>query len=327
MIILPLMSTRLGLGAAANHVGAGLVVALSCVLVQGCGGRPAVRLQPDADSSRGPAADAAVRVDAEREPARPGAGGVTYPLKPGQTLYSMARVYGVPVQTLMRVNGITDPRTIPDGTPIFIPGVNERRTVPLTYVSASLVSASLVAPPALPGLGGPGPAEREPIGAPPAGLPRTNAAPRRTPAPLLAWPIRGAVTSRFGPRGRRSYHEGIDIRGVRGEVVQAAAAGVVVRAGTGRGYGKLVVIEHGDGLSTLYAHASRLLVREGDRVGAGDPIAEVGRTGNARGAHLHFEVRRDGRAVDPRPLLDAAARARAAPPAGGDDGEDDLASR
>ena len=318
MIILPLMRTRLGGGAAA--LGPGLLVA-SCVLLQGCGGRPAARLEPDADGSpRLGAADPAVRLTDEHEAARPGEGGLYYPLKPGQTLYSMARVYGVPVLTLMRLNGITDPRSIPDGKPIFIPGVNERRFVPQTYVSASLVGAPL-----LPGLAGPRPGEREPIGPPPAGLPRADAAPRRAPAPTLAWPIRGAITSRFGPRGRRSYHEGIDIRGARGEIVEAAAAGVVARAGTGRGYGKLVVIEHGNGLSTLYAHASRLLVRAGDRVGAGDPIAEVGRTGNARGAHLHFEVRRDGRAVDPLPLLNTAARARTTPRTEAE--EDDLAAR
>jgi LysM repeat protein len=128
-------------------------------------------------------------------------------------------------------------------------------------------------------------------------------------APALAWPLRGNVTARFGRRGKRSHHEGVDIDGVHGEEVVAAAGGTVIRAGAASGYGRMVVIDHGNGVSTLYAHASRLLVEEGDRVDQGDPIAEVGRSGNARGTHLHFEVRHNGRAVDPLPLLRQAAQA------------------
>lgn len=122
--------------------------------------------------------------------------------------------------------------------------------------------------------------------------------------PPLAWPLAGTITARFGPRGRRGrQHEGIDIDGERGDPIRAAAAGVVKKAGTGRGYGKMVVVDHGGGLSTLYAHASEILVRTGQRVAAGERIAKVGRSGNARGTHLHFEVRRGKRAVDPLVLL------------------------
>jgi murein DD-endopeptidase MepM/ murein hydrolase activator NlpD len=77
----------------------------------------------------------------------------------------------------------------------------------------------------------------------------------------------------------------------------------VVWAGTERGYGNMVVLDHGGGLSTLYAHAERLLVGSQEWVETGEPVAEVGATGNARGAHLHFEVRRDGRALNPMSLL------------------------
>ena len=120
--------------------------------------------------------------------------------------------------------------------------------------------------------------------------------------PLLSWPIQGRVTSAF-QSGRRTGHEGIDIDGVMGQEVRAAAAGKVIFAGTRQGYGEMIVIDHGGGLATLYAHTSRFLVDVDDVVEAGDPVAEVGRSGNARGAHLHFEVRRDGRPMNPLPLL------------------------
>ena len=119
----------------------------------------------------------------------------------------------------------------------------------------------------------------------------------------LTWPLRGRITGPFGPRGKRSQHCGIDIGGAVGDEIGAAASGTVIQAGTRRKYGKTVVIEHGDGMSTLYAHASKLLVRVGDHIERGDPIAKVGRTGNARGTHLHFEVRRHDEPVDPLPYL------------------------
>ena len=131
-------------------------------------------------------------------------------------------------------------------------------------------------------------------------------------APLLAWPISGNVTSPY-QGGKRLGHEGIDIDGVMGQEVRAAAAGRIVYTGAQRGYGKMVVIDHGGGLSTLYAHTSRFLVEVEQAVRAGDPVAEVGRSGNARGAHLHFEVRREGRPVDPLPLLSGETAPPGAP--------------
>lgn len=111
----------------------------------------------------------------------------------------------------------------------------------------------------------------------------------------LSWPLRGRLTNKFGSRG----HEGIDIDGKYGDEVMAAAEGVVTQAGTQGGYGKTVIIHHRNGLVTLYAHLSRLLVRAGDRVERGEVIGNVGHSGNATGTHLHFEVRRNGQPVDP----------------------------
>jgi murein DD-endopeptidase MepM/ murein hydrolase activator NlpD len=113
------------------------------------------------------------------------------------------------------------------------------------------------------------------------------------------------LISRFGdPRGRRS-HEGIDIAAARGTRVRATAPGLVIVAGRGHGaYGRLVVIDHGDGWETRYAHLASIEVRKADRVHRGAVIGQVGRSGNATSSHLHYEVRRDGTALDPQPFLD-----------------------
>ncbi len=126
----------------------------------------------------------------------------------------------------------------------------------------------------------------------------------------LMWPMAGPVTSMYRSRG--GTHSGIDIDGEMGAPILAAAGGQVVSAGKDGTYGLTVVVDHGDGLTTLYAHCRALLVKTGDSVNGGQTIAEVGRSGNARGAHLHFEVRRHGRAVDPGPLLSPRGSAMAA---------------
>lgn len=138
------------------------------------------------------------------------------------------------------------------------------------------------------------------------------------------WPVYGDVSSRFGyresPYGRGvRRHTGIDIRAAYGEPVGASAAGVVVFAGRDSGgYGTTVVIDHGDGVKTLYGHLSGVYVRRGQRIGRGAAIAAVGNSGRATGVHLHYEVRIDDVPVDPMRFVRnggphvtlAAARAR-----------------
>jgi murein DD-endopeptidase MepM/ murein hydrolase activator NlpD len=122
-----------------------------------------------------------------------------------------------------------------------------------------------------------------------------------TGAPSAAgfiWPVNGPVVSGFGMRWGR-MHEGIDIAASSGTPIHAAAAGTVIHAGWLGGYGNLVVLDHGDGLSTAYAHASAILVGLGQRVSQGETLSLVGSTGNSSGPHLHFEVRVNGSAVDP----------------------------
>ncbi len=130
---------------------------------------------------------------------------------------------------------------------------------------------------------------------------------RPSKAPRFSSPIPGPrITSRFGARpdpytGRRKIHSGIDIDAVRGQRVFAAADGKVAVASTryGRDWGTVVVLDHGRGLETLYAHLERFTVRPGQRVARGQTIGIAGRTGNATGVHLHFEVWERGKRVDP----------------------------
>ena len=118
----------------------------------------------------------------------------------------------------------------------------------------------------------------------------------------LIWPCDGVVVSGFGMRWGR-MHEGIDIGCAYGTPNRAAASGTVIYAGWLGGYGNLVVVDHGNGLSTAYAHASSILVSVGQSVSQGQTVSLVGSTGHSTGPHLHFEVRVNGIAVDPLPYL------------------------
>ena len=124
----------------------------------------------------------------------------------------------------------------------------------------------------------------------------------------MTFPSSGRITSRFGSRihpvlGYRRFHAGVDFGAAYGSRITSADAGRVIFSGWYGGYGNSVIVDHGGGLTTLYAHASRLLVREGQNVQRGQPIAAIGSTGLSTGPHLHFEVRRNGRPVDPMGFL------------------------
>ena len=118
----------------------------------------------------------------------------------------------------------------------------------------------------------------------------------------LIWPVRGPVTSGFGYRWGR-MHAGIDIGAGTGVPIRAAKAGTVTYAGTMSGYGNVVIISHGGGFTTLYAHQSRLASSDGQEVSQGQVIGYVGSTGRSTGPHLHFETRVNGNAQDPRRYL------------------------
>ena len=125
------------------------------------------------------------------------------------------------------------------------------------------------------------------------------AAPASVPSSSgFIWPVSGPVVSAFGMRWGR-MHEGIDISASTGTPIRAAASGTVIYAGWMSGYGNLVVVDHGGGVATAYAHMSSIGAGNGQRVGQGQVIGYVGCTGHCYGPHLHFEVRVNGSPVDP----------------------------
>lgn len=137
-------------------------------------------------------------------------------------------------------------------------------------------------------------------------IPSISATTRLLSAPQpgrFIWPIKQFdVSSDFGYR-KGSLHAGIDLQAPRGTEVYAAAAGEVVFSGRQNGYGRMVILDHGNDLQTVYAHNSDNLVYEGQYVKQGQLIASVGRSGRATGYHLHLEFRRNGKAVKPSEYL------------------------
>jgi murein DD-endopeptidase MepM/ murein hydrolase activator NlpD len=129
------------------------------------------------------------------------------------------------------------------------------------------------------------------------------------------WPVGGLLSSGYGWRrdpitGQRAYHDGIDISAPPGRPVQATASGVVAKVLQYGGLGRAVYLSHGFGMTTVYGHMSRVLVRPGQRLERGDPVGLVGNTGRSTGYHLHYEVQLEGRSTNPLPFLLGAARPR-----------------
>ncbi|MHB1133609.1 MAG: M23 family metallopeptidase [Chloroflexota bacterium] len=144
-----------------------------------------------------------------------------------------------------------------------------------------------------------------PAAAPPAFPPLSARDPQNVWFSLpLAWPTRGDMTTLFweeGPYWIGGHHQGIDLAAKEGTAVRAASAGIVLAANpkSSRGYGTHIVLDHGYGVQTLYAHLSAMAVEPGQRVARGEPIGAVGNTGYSFGAHLHFEVHVDGNLTNP----------------------------
>ncbi|MCY1489591.1 Murein hydrolase activator NlpD [compost metagenome] len=232
--------------------------------------------------------------------ARPAVTSGQYVVQRGDTLYSIAFRYGWDWKALAARNNIPAPYTIRVGQVIRFdgraqPAQKVARTTPTTAVPAP--ARPVAAPPS---------SVSTP---PPAATPAPSApAPAQTPiqpvarsASGWAWPANGPVIGRFSSNG--SLNKGIDIAGELGQPVLAASDGSVVYAGSGlRGYGELVIIKHSDTYVSAYGHNRRLLVREGQQVKAGQTIAEMGSTGADR-VKLHFEIRRQGKPVDPLQYL------------------------
>ncbi len=202
-------------------------------------------------------------------PAPISTGAATYRVKAGDTLYRIAKTHGRSVAELARWNGLADPTDIRVGQVLR------------------------VAPPTGSRPAGVKPTPRPGAPANPTPMPRPAASIR------LVMPAQGELAGSFD--GQRS--KGIQIAGKRGSAIVAAAAGRVVYAGEGiRSYGKLLIIKHDNDYLTAYAHNANLLVGEDAVVRQGQQIATMGDTGASR-VQLHFELRYQGRAIDPRPYL------------------------
>lgn len=138
---------------------------------------------------------------------------------------------------------------------------------------------------------------------------------------LTTEPVARSESSGFGwrehpIRKRQKFHHGTDYRGKRGTPILASGAGTVTFAGRRGGYGNVVFIDHGNGVLTRYAHLRRIETKKGATVSAGERIGQLGSTGAVTGAHLHFEVRLEGRSVDPNMALTIGELIREAPAVG-----------
>ena len=223
----------------------------------------------------------------------------SYVVKRGDTLYSIAWQLGLSIGELAALNAIRPPYTIytgqrlrvrSDGKPVASPAP---RPAPLP--APTPVPASRPAPAAKP--------VAKPVTKPvaePAATPPTAS----TPEPVLptvvknwVWPVKGPLLNGYHPDA--AGRKGIEIGGKNGQSVQAAAAGKVVYSGSGLvGYGRLIIIKHNESLLSAYGHNSKLLVAEGDYVKTGQAIATMGSSGTDR-THLYFEIRKNGRPVNP----------------------------
>jgi murein DD-endopeptidase MepM/ murein hydrolase activator NlpD len=252
---------------------------------------------------------------------RTGTQGTTQPqvhtVRQGDSLWRISRQYGVDIRSLMKANGLTETSILQVGMRLVIPKETGRTAVASSSSATSwgtytvkegdtlwnisrrfgiplkeLLQANGLRETSVLQIG-------QVLRVPSRG--GVSSAPQRAEQGFI-WPVNGRISSRFGPRGR-GFHYGVDIIAPAGTVVRAAESGVVSYSGWMSGYGRVVIITHASGLQTVYAHNSVNLVREGQRVNKGDPIARVGSTGNATCPHLHFEMRRNGRPVDPLEFL------------------------
>jgi murein DD-endopeptidase MepM/ murein hydrolase activator NlpD len=186
--------------------------------------------------------------------------GIVHVVGRGENLFRIGKAYGVDYRDLARENHIADSARIEVGQRIFIPGATRR--LPVEIIAPLATSERAPA------------ASELPVG-----------------SDRLRWPMRsGTLTSGFGPRNG-TFHDGIDIAAPEGTPIYAARGGRVIYSDQIPGYGNIVILEHAEGLSTVYAHNQKNEVAQGDVVRQGDEVSRVGQTGRTTGPNLHFEVR------------------------------------
>jgi murein DD-endopeptidase MepM/ murein hydrolase activator NlpD len=193
------------------------------------------------------------------------ADGIWYTIQPKETLADIAGRYGVDRLMLQRLNDIYSPDDLVPGMNLFIPGV--KRLPPVTVTA--------------------------PTDAPKVAQSPSSAVPTR-----FVWPAKGRISSGYGKRWG-GFHQGIDIAQDEGREVFAVADGTVSFSGHQNGYGNTIIVDHGNGLETLYAHNAKNYAQKGARTRRGDLIALMGTTGRSNGVHLHFEIRKNGQHQNP----------------------------
>ncbi|NWF94155.1 MAG: M23 family metallopeptidase [Syntrophaceae bacterium] len=197
--------------------------------------------------------------------------GIYHVVERHQTLYRICKTYGVDINEVARLNGITDKSRIKEGQRVFIPGAKKVLKVEV-YIEDVVAE----------------PGEREKV------------AHKKI---SFIWPLEGKVTEGFYETESKR-HQGIDIASPLGTPIKASSAGrVIYSSNTIKGYGNLIILRHSEEFVTVYAHNQVNLVEEGSWVEKGQVIGKVGETGRASGPHLHFEIRKNNRAVDPLPYL------------------------
>jgi len=225
--------------------------------------------------------------------------GIYHTVQPGQTLYRIAKTYGVEEGRLARINNIKDPTQLKANQKIYIPGASQLRQVPVT-------TSPVPSPPARSANPEP-PAQN--MEASTAKKPVAKNTPAKTPLAavpgnkpvqgIFIWPAKGKVLNKFGTQGQKVY-KGIEISVPKGSKVVAAASGKVIYSGNAiPGYGNLVILEHSDSFFSVYGFNQKNLVKMNDHVGQGEEIALSGLPPSGQSARLHFEIRKGKSAVNP----------------------------
>lgn len=217
----------------------------------------------------------------------------------GDTIYSISRRYNVDMSVLTRTNNLYAPYSIYLGQILKLPGSVVEPTehwislkkLPTRTAARNTAKSS--------------PKQTK------TGRKSTRKTAVRLPTPpdrakaKFAWPVNGTVMNKFGSAGGGRHNDGINIKVAEGTFVRAAENGVVAYAGNElKGFGNLLLVKHADGWITAYAHNKEFLVKRGDTVKRGQPMAKAGKTGNAKEPQLHFEIRRGTKAVDPMTYLE-----------------------
>jgi murein DD-endopeptidase MepM/ murein hydrolase activator NlpD len=210
-------------------------------------------------------------VSPERPSPSPGRKGVYHVVERHQTLYRICKTYGVDLKGVASLNDIPDPSKIETGQRIFIPGAKKVLKVEIYIDDVAAEQGE-----------------------------KSKIAYRKLD---FTWPVEGKMTDVFeGAESKR--HQGIDIACPIGTPIKASNAGTVIYSNnTIKGYGNLVIIRHSEEYVTVYAHNQVNLVEERTWVEKGQIIGKVGQTGRASGPHLHFEIRRNNKAMDPMLFL------------------------